>query len=244
MTVHVVHEDNPWSENVPSHATRADSPTYTAARKYMIAAVNTIDPWFFGAGPWEDHHGGAVWLRDPNGWFLVKNTVGLEWSSQFCLDPAKLDTVRRNAERLVAGFPMTENAYQDELGMSGKHLGILHTPIVTPDDIAAYVDSFWNASLPIPKAVHTGTLGPGKSSAGVHHYPSPITDIQHVKQDDFQLFVLDPTSGKTVAVAPVAPRGAGDARVKLLYHPDDPHAEGTVVDSQHPIAKAAYARQG
>jgi Family of unknown function (DUF6424) len=32
--------------------------------------------------PYENHHGGGLWLKDAQGWFLVRNLVGLEWSSQ------------------------------------------------------------------------------------------------------------------------------------------------------------------
>ena len=46
---------------------------------------------FFGSAPWQDHHGGALLVKDEQGWFLIKNLVGMEWSSQFCSDPAKVD---------------------------------------------------------------------------------------------------------------------------------------------------------
>ncbi len=244
MSTHTVHEDFAWTESVGDHPARADSPTYLAARKCMIAAVKLCLPWFFGGPPWQDHHGGGCWVRDANGWRLYKNTVGLEWSSQFCLDPVKIDLVRQNAEALVAAFPLTEAAYVSELGMSAAHLAILHKPIVTAQDVADYVDSFWNASVPLPQAAHTGVLGPNKQGAGVHHYPTPITDIAFVKHDDFVLFVTDPTSGKTMAVAPTAPRGSGGpATVQVLYHPDDPHAEGTVLHAGHPAAQQAFAQQ-
>jgi len=39
----------------------------------------------YGQGPFQDHHGGALWLKDSRGWFLVRNQAGIEWSAQFCL---------------------------------------------------------------------------------------------------------------------------------------------------------------
>jgi hypothetical protein len=56
--------------------------------------------------------------------------------------------------------------------------------------------------------------------AGYHHYPKPIVDIDHFRFDDFQLFVTD-ADGLPAVVVPVAPRGSGDGRVRLIAaHPD------------------------
>jgi hypothetical protein len=52
--------------------------------------------------------------------------------------------------------------------------------------------------------------------AGVHHYPTPIVDIQLFKYDDFQLWVTD-QQGNPAAVAPVDKRGSGNASVHVLY---------------------------
>ena len=53
------------------------------------------------------HHGGSLWLLDYDGWFMVQNEAGIEWSAQFCTDPAKADALRDNARRLYASFPAT-----------------------------------------------------------------------------------------------------------------------------------------
>ena len=50
----------------------------------------------------------------------------------------------------------------------------------------------------------------------MHHYPTPIADIQLFKRDDFELWVTD-GQGNPAAVAPLAPRGSGDGRVHVLY---------------------------
>ena len=52
--------------------------------------------------------------------------------------------------------------------------------------------------------------------AGVHHYPTPIVDIQLFKYDDFQWWVTD-QQGNPAAVAPVDKRGSGNASVHVLY---------------------------
>jgi hypothetical protein len=43
----------------------------------------------YGQGPFEDHHGGALWLQDSQGWFMVRNQAGIEWFAQFCLSGAE-----------------------------------------------------------------------------------------------------------------------------------------------------------
>jgi hypothetical protein len=48
----------------------------------------------YGDVPYEDHHGGEVWVKDDGGWCLMRNLVGMEWSSQFCADPKKVDRLR------------------------------------------------------------------------------------------------------------------------------------------------------
>src|SRR5712692_9397866 len=47
----------------------------------------------------------GLWLKDAAGWFLVRNLCGIEWSAQFCADPAKVDQLRQAAKRLYARFP-------------------------------------------------------------------------------------------------------------------------------------------
>ena len=59
-------------------------------RQQKIMATLTDYP--YGPGPWQMHHGGSLWTYDDNGWFLVKNSVGSEWASQWCADPAKIDS--------------------------------------------------------------------------------------------------------------------------------------------------------
>jgi hypothetical protein len=71
----------------------------------MNGMANHVTGLIYGQPPYEDHHGGGLWLKDAQGWFLVRNLVGMEWSSQFCADPAKVDLIRQNARRLYAASP-------------------------------------------------------------------------------------------------------------------------------------------
>lgn len=254
---HTEHEDDPWTIEIGDHPGRTDSPLYLRSRKAMIAAVKLVQPWFYGDPPYQDHHGGGVWLRDAAGWFLVKNIAGVEWSSQFAGEAERFEALRRNAERLVAGFPLTEKAYVTELGMTEADVAILHTPITDEAGIAAWTDSFWNASVPLPAGKHTGVVGPGKQDGGVHYYPTPITDIQFIKRADFVLWVTNPATGQSVAVAPA---DFGSRKVRVLHDPTvlaahaqavgtaegaelpvHTHGEDVVLDEDNPIAKAAFA---
>src|SRR5438105_9286396 len=102
---HTEREDHPWERNIPPHPPRKDSPDYVRARKMMVNQAKSVAGFFYGEAPFEDHHGGGLWLKDADGWFMVRNLAGIEWSAQFCADPAKVDQLRTNARRLYAAFP-------------------------------------------------------------------------------------------------------------------------------------------
>jgi hypothetical protein len=211
---HKQSEDFPWTIAVVDHPPRKDSPGYVASRKLMNELVRTLDEWPFAPGPYEDHHGGGLWVKDDTGWFALQSLLGIEWSAIFCADPAKVDTLRRYVARVLAAFPATIQGYA-ALGYPQAEK-LIATPITTTKGVEAWADSIFNASLPLPHSTHTGVLPTG---AGYHHYPKPIVDIDHFRYDDFDLFVTDP-DGLPAAVVPVAPRGSGNGRVRLLaVHP-------------------------
>src|SRR5260370_33483622 len=124
----------------------------------------------------------------------------MEWSSQFCADPAKVDVIRQNAKRLYAAFPGSAQ----ELGIQP----LLDTPITDAAGVAQWTDSICNASVPLPTPAHTGVLPTG---GGVHHYPSPITEIAFFKHDAFQLWSTA-DQANPLAVAPVSPPASGAGR--------------------------------
>jgi hypothetical protein len=255
LTTHAEHEDFPWTIAVVDPPPRADSPAYRVSKKLMSELVKTLEgDWFFPGPSYEDHHGGGLWLKDESGWLCLQLSLGIEWSAQFCADPTKVDRLRQQAARVVAAFPQTVPAYA-ELGYGGAGQ-LLATPIATAAQVAAWTDSIFNASLPLPKGVHSGAL---PTAAGYHHYPKPIVDIDHFRYDDFQLFVQD-AQGHPAAVVPVSPRGSGDSRVRLLaVHPGSAYAERLIgheplqaaaatgepalIDGEDPLAKQAFAHQ-
>lgn len=211
---HPEHEDFPWMIAVVDHPPRSDSPAYVRSRALMRQLVAATTDWTFAGENYQDHHGGSVWVKDAQGWMCLQVPLGIEWSAQFCADPAKIDGLRQYAARVVAGFPDTLVGYE----ALGYHDGasLLATTITDADGVAAWTDSIFNASLPLPAAAHTGVL---PAAAGYHHYPKPIVDIDHFRFSDFQLFVTDP-AGLPAVVVPVGQRGSGDGRVRLLAaHP-------------------------
>jgi hypothetical protein len=239
---HQEREDSPWTINIPGHPQRSDSPEYVKSRQTMNNMAGHVSTLIYGQPPYQDHHGGGLWLKDDQGWFLVRNMAGMEWSSQFCADPAKVDLLRQNAQRLYAAFP----AAAQELGIQS----LLDTPITDAVGVAQWTDSICNASVPLPAPAHTGVLPAG---GGVHHYPSPITEIVFFKHDDFQLWVTDP-QGNPAAVAPVGPPGSGDARVHVLWatHGSDLAGQVSQAEAQgkplilapdHPMAQQAFVQQ-
>jgi len=254
--VHSESESHPWSINVPNHPTRADSPEYVKARTQMNELAGQSTGLIYGTGPFQDHHGGALWLKDGQGWFMVRNQAGIEWSAQFCASPKKVDLLRQNAKRL---YDLLAPEIKQELDPDG----LLDTPITDADGIAKWTDSIFNAGVPLHPAFHTGVLpaGGGQSTpatqdpepAGVHHYPTPIADIQLFKADDFELWVTD-GEGNPAAVAPVDRRGSGNASVHVLYatpgsklaaekHAAESAGKPLILPPEHSLAQQAYRNQ-
>jgi hypothetical protein len=214
MQIHQEHEDDPWTINIPDHVARTDSAGFRASKKLAKAILATLgaDAIFFGLGNVQMHHGGSLWLFDDTGWFMVHNEAGIEWSAQFCTDPAKADALRRNAQRTYSGFP---KAIPEMIRMGYAAADeVLNTPIGDAAGVATWVDSIFNSCVPLPALRHIGRL---PTSGGRHHYPAPITDIELIKYDDFVLWVTDPQSNTPVAVVPVAQRGAGVSRVRVAW---------------------------
>jgi Family of unknown function (DUF6424) len=225
---HPEHEDFPWMIAVVDHPRRTESAGYVRSRRLMRALVATTPDWLLAGDSYQDHHGGSVWVRDDDGWLCLQLPLGVEWSAQFCADPAKIDRLRQYAVRVVAGFPATLPGYE-ELGYQ-EGADLLATEIVDAAGIAAWTDSIFNASMPLPAAMHSGVLPTG---AGYHHYPKPIVDIDHFRRDDFSLFVTD-EAGLPAVVVPTSPRGEGDGRTRLLAaHPDSRYAR-LLLSGEHP----------
>lgn len=248
MGLHVESEDHKWQIDIPDHAGRTETTEFRNAKALVKQILASLTTSFYGADQIQEHHGGSLWLYDATGWFIVKNMAGLEWSSQFCADPAKVELLRLNAVRLYAGFPLTIPAMA-KLGY--KDTSILTTPIVTADDIGHWVDSIFNSCVPLPAVHHTAVLPTG---GGVHHYPTPITDIDLFKQDSFVLWVTDPASQHQVAVVPTGPPNSGVKTVQLVYAPigtalHAKHIRATVknkpviLGASNPLAKQAFAQQ-
>jgi hypothetical protein len=242
---HTEHQDFPWTISVADHPPRTESAQYRASRKLMRTLVATTDgEWPFAPAPapapgpgsagYEDHHGGGVWVKDPDGWLCVLLPLGIEWSAQFCAAPEKVDRIRRCAARVVGAFPDTLPGYAALGYDDGERL--LGTPIRTAGQVAEWTDSIFNASVPLPRGPHSGVL---PTAAGYHHYPKPIVDIDHFRRDDFELFVTD-ERGLPVVVVPLAPRGSGDGRVRVLAaHADSSYAQRLV----SPMARALQPEQ-
>ena len=216
--MHTQREDHPWEINIPDHAQRKDSPAYLVARKVMNGLVKPIKDFYLGDGPYQDHHGGGLWVKDEDGWLLVKNLAGIEWSQQFCADPAKVDLLRQYAKRIYVRFPASLPALE-AMGFKDAK-AVLEETIDSPEKVARWTDSIFNASIPLNQRRHTGILKPEKGvkgrpdlEGGVHYYPTPITDIQLFKRDDFQLWVVDDEG----ALAAVTPVGHGDDRVRVAH---------------------------
>ena len=252
---HTETETHGWTIDVPDHPTRTDSPEYVAARTKMNEIAGQAAGLIYGPGPFQDHHGGALWLKDAQGWFMVRNLAGVEWSAQWCGEPTKVDLLRQNAKRL---YDLLAPEVKQELDPDG----LLDTPIQDAAGIAKWTDSIFNAGVPLHPAFHTGVLPAGgvqnaaaadPEPGGVHHYPTPIADIQLFKRDDFELWVTD-QEGNPAAVAPLAARGSGDGRVHVLYATPgsqlaaqkrvaEQAGQPLILSPEHPLAQQAFRNQ-
>jgi hypothetical protein len=170
---------------------------------------------------------------------------------------------RTNAADRLPSWGLPRQALRDRLLTLCFQGQAAEKPITTQDDVSRWVDSIFNASVPLYAARHTGVLQPPAAASaggatpqvegGVHHYPTPITDIQLFKHDDFQLWVVD-SQGQPAAVTPAGPRGSGDGRINVAYatpgaqlhaqwmraHLADQHL---TLAPDHPMARQAFAAQ-
>ena len=143
--VHNESETHTWSVNVPDHPQRADSPEYTAAKNKMNEIAAQAAGLIYGPGPFQDHHGSALWLQDSQGWLMVRNLAGIEWSAQFCADPAKVDLLRQNAKRL---YDLVAPQVKQELDPNG----LLDTPITDADGFRSGPIRYSTPGSPCTKA--------------------------------------------------------------------------------------------
>ena len=235
--------------HVDGHPERTDSPEFLHAKAAAHKILGSLTGIFQGEGDYQMHHGGSLWLNDGNGWFLVLNEAGIEWSSQFCAEPAKIDALRANAERVYAGFPKSEAALT-ALGYPDTHL--LHDKITDATGVGKWTDSIFNSCVPLNQHYHIGFAKSG--FVGEHNDPKPITDIQHFKVESFQLIVMDAATGGHAAVVPVAPPGSGNGQVEVIHTSADhplqaqrvaSHAAGQrlILSADNPISKQAFSKQ-
>lgn len=243
-------ENYPWSQYVVDHPQRSESTWFAAAKRtaHKILAELSDAELPYGPGPWEMHHGGSLWVRGASGWRMYLARAGIEWSMQFCAEPAKVDRLRRDALALVQAFPDTLPAL-DDLGYEEAR-EILTTPVTDADTVARYTDSLFNSCIPLTKPDHQGVL---PKAAGEHHYPWPAKSGDFIRYDDFQLWVTLP-DGSHGAVTPLAARGSGDGRVRLLYaRHGTPEGDAVtraqrqhkavILPADHPLARKAFAHQ-
>ncbi|MET7682327.1 DUF6424 family protein [Streptomyces sp. NPDC005423] len=237
-------ENHPWKIQLVDHPPRFESTFFQAAEKvaHKILAEMNEDDLPYGPQPpstehWEMHHGGSLWVKGAGGWRMYRARVGIEWSMQFCADPAKVDRLRREAAELVGAFPDTLPALA-QLGYESTER-LLRTPITDADGVEQWTDSLFNACVPMGHGNHQGVL---PKVPGEHHYPWPVKGADFVRYDDFQLWVTLP-DGTHGAVAPVDRRGSGDGHVRLMHAPEGSPAGEALVRAQSLGKMAVFPSQ-
>jgi hypothetical protein len=175
---HTRQEHFPWMIAVVDHPDRSNSAAYVRSRTLMRKLVATTPDWVLAGKAYQDHHGGSVWVHDDAGWLCLQLPLGIEWSAQFCADPAKVDQLRRYAVRLVTAFAATLPGYE-ALGY-GDARRVLGTPITDAAGVAAWTDSIFNAGLPHRRAAEGRRLPP-LSEADRRHRPHPVRRLPAVR---------------------------------------------------------------
>lgn len=255
--IHVLAAGETIHENVEGHVARTDSPEFRAARDTLhgiLAEIrrDTGKPFYYGDGQIQAHHGGSIWVHDGTTWRMFQNLAGIEWCAQFCADPAKVDVLRCNAKALVDAFPHTIPKLV-ALGYAEAR-AVLDAPITDAAGIARFVDSLFNACVPLPQPVHTGSIKENAlEAAGKHTYPTPNCDTLFFCRDDFRPFVYDEATQATYHVAPVAASGPNAKTIRVLAvhtrgvdHPVASNLESAeqkgkalVLDEDHPVTRMA-----
>ena len=226
--LHTIRSGETLLANVEGHAARADSPEFVSSRTTLHKILEKTGPYYYGPVPVQAHHGGSIWVHDGTTWRMYQNLAGIEWSGQFCADPKKVDLLRQNAKALVDKFPDTIPNLK-QLGYEDAEK-ILNTPITDAEGVSLFVDSLYNACVPLPQPVHTGSIKPNElRAAGKHTYPTPSDDTVFFCRDDFQPFVYDPKTKSTYNVAPIAHTGPDAKKVRVLGVTPPP--------ADHPVKK-------
>jgi len=94
----------------------------------------------------------------------------------------------------------------------------------------------------------------GLSAAGVHNYPETMCAIPRVMRSDFIPFHVDAATQTAAVVVPVAPRGSGDGRTRLVFaergHPlaakkaaAKRAGKALVLSADNPLSRQAFAKQ-
>jgi hypothetical protein len=249
---HTHGETHPWEIRIVKHPERSESAHFRAAKKTAKKILEEMstdgNELPYGPGPWEMHHGGSLWVKAESGWRMYRARVGVEWSMQFCADPAKIDRLRQEAAELVDAFPLTLPALE-ELGYK-RAPALLSTPVTDAEGVEAWTDSLFNSCVPMSNPHHSGVL---PKAAGEHHYPWPTKSADFFKFDDFQLWVTLP-DGTHAAVAPVRRRGSGDGHVRIVHARHGTPAGDAVAEAQRrrmmavlppdsPVALEAFEQQ-
>jgi hypothetical protein len=88
----------------------------------------------------------------------------------------------------------------------------------------------------------------------VHNYPETMCAIPRVMRSDFIPFHVDAATRTAVVVVPVAPRGSGDGRTRLVFaergHPlaarkaaAKKAGKALILSAENPLSRKAFAKQ-
>jgi hypothetical protein len=175
-------------------------------------------------------YGGGVWVHDardptPGGvWRVYRLQWAVDPVAIDILDPAKVDRLRTEAASLLDAFPDTLLRLR-QLGC--EHTDLVHTPIASSEDVAAWAYSIFNAATPAQPTVPLGK------------YPFRVASTAALAPDGFE--VVHPDIEGHVAVLP-----ADDKRTRVYWSSPGTSYDvriGQLLGPRHPVSRSAWAGQ-
>lgn len=257
--LHTIKTGLTLGQNVDGHPPRTESEEFVKSRAtlHKIDAIPGFENVYArgdGSAAIQAHHGGSIWLMgDDDKPFMVPNIFGVEWNEQFDADFTIVDMLRRIAKKMVDAFKKTR-PWLRSLGYDPDP--VLDTPVTDSATCSKYVDSLFNACVPLPQKVHTGTISKtDERSAGIHNYPVPAWNNNFICRKDFKPFVVI-AKGVTVKVGSVS-YDRSDKRVRVhSVHGDPKHPlhkkhqaaeakdQALVLEAHDPVAIEAHGGEG
>ena len=223
----------------------ADFQPATLGTMQRVGVATLVEKKFVGMQP-------VVAITTSTGTFVAEGLA-----SHNCADPAKVDLLRQNAQRLY-------NLVSPQVKQQLDPGGLLDTPIQDAAGVAKWTDSIFNAGVPLHPTFHTGVLPAGAAQSPpapgtAPSLPGCTTTRRRSPTSSCSSTTISsygsPTSRATPPRShPWTQRGSGNASVHVLYatpgsqlaqqkHEAESAGAPLILGPDHPLSVQAYQNQ-